>query len=113
MELTSIIAMEVILFGLIFHSRHWKRFVAMNPDFYLYSEIGMWRSSRTCIKTHTQNVWRSSKHLKDGRPCPGRGFYKSIFLFLPWPALMDELGVDLFYNTPSVGWTTLSRTRVL
>ena len=25
-----------------------------------------------------------------------------IFLFLPWTTLMDELGVGLFYNTPSV-----------
>ena len=94
MELTSIIAMEVILFGLIFHSRHWKRFVAMNPDFYLYSEIGM---------------WMSSTFLKDGRPCLGLGFYKSIFLFLPWPTLMDELGVGLFYNTPSVAPLSMGR----
>ena len=62
-ELASIIAMEVILFDLIFHNRHWKRFVAMNLDFYLCSEIGMWRSSKTCIEKHARNVWRSSKHL--------------------------------------------------
>ena len=101
--------MEVILFGLIFHNRHWKRFVAMNPNFYLFSEIGMWRLSRTCIEEHARNVWRSSKHLLDGRPCHERGFYKSIFLFLPEMTLMDELGVGLFYNTPSVAPLSMGR----
>ena len=27
---------------------------------------------------------------------------QSIFLFLPWMTPMDELGVGLFYNTPSI-----------
>ena len=55
--------MEVILFDLIFDNGHWKHFVVMNHDFYLCSEIGMWRSSKTCIDKHALNVWRLSKHL--------------------------------------------------
>ena len=91
--------MEVILFGLVFHNRHWKRFAVMNLDSYLCSIIGMWRSSKTCMEKHTQNVRRSSKRLFGWTTSSRMSVLCNPFLlFLPWTTLMDELGVGFIIH---------------
>ena len=95
--------MEVIFFDLIFCYSHWKRFVVMNLDFYLFSEIGMCRSSKTCIEKHARNVWRSSKHLFGWTTLSRTSVLYSPF-FYSFPGRLSWMSLELgpFYNTPSL-----------
>ena len=102
MELTSITAMEVVCFALTFHNCRWEQSMTKNLDScilgYKYGACPKLAWTRDHPKAIV-DVSSLSKKLLRTSLSRTSNIYSPFLLFLPWTALMDELGVGSFRDT--------------
>ena len=102
MELTSITAMEVVCFALIFHNCRWERSMTKNLHSCVPGYKCWARPKFEWTRDHPKavdDISSLSKKLLWTSLSRTSNIYSLFLPFLPWTALMDELGVGSFPDT--------------